>query len=254
MRNFKKGIICAGFILLLSTSVWAETISIVADEWYPYNGAPNSSYPGYGIEIASRIFRAAGFKVTYSIVPWKRAIADTRKGKYTAILGAFKEDAPDFYFPKEEFGQCQNCFFVKKENSWRYTGLNSLLLQRIGLIQDYSYGKELDDFFKRNPKITDFAFGGDPLALNIKKLLTGRFQVLVEDQNVFSAKAKALGVSEKIIKAGKARKIENVYIAFSPKNPKSKEYAAIYTEGIRKLKKSGELDKILARYGLSYWK
>ncbi|SFV56538.1 ABC transporter, periplasmic domain [hydrothermal vent metagenome] len=46
---------------------------------------------------------------------------------------------------------------------------------------------------------------------------------------------------------------DNVYLAFSPNNPHSKEYAKILSEGINTLRKSGELDKILAKYGLHDW-
>ena len=45
-----------------------------------------------------------------------------------------------------------------------------------------------------------------------------------------------------------------VYTVFSPATPaKSKQYAQILVKGIEKLRQTGNLDKILAKYGLEDW-
>jgi polar amino acid transport system substrate-binding protein len=43
-------------------------------------------------------------------------------------------------------------------------------------------------------------------------------------------------------------------MAFSPKNPKSKEYAKLLSAGIEQMRLSGELSKILAKYQLTDWR
>ncbi|MCD4720459.1 MAG: transporter substrate-binding domain-containing protein [Desulfobacula sp.] len=240
--------------IVVAVPATAGTITIVADAWPPYNGLPNTSEPGYGIEIAHQVFKAAGYTVDYKIVPWNRAIIDTREGKYNAIIGANIEDAPDFIFSEEEFGVSKRDFWARKGSSWRFTGIESLLKVRIGAIKDYSYGKELDKFFKKNKELVQYVYGQDPLVQNIKKLLSGRIDITVENKNVFLQKAKKMGVSSQIISVGGSGSIDNLYIAFSPKIAKSREYAEIFTKGIRKLKDSGKLEKILAKYGLEYWK
>ena len=45
-----------------------------------------------------------------------------------------------------------------------------------------------------------------------------------------------------------------VFIAFSPAKKESAEYAKILTDGLKKLRETGELKKILAKYGLEDWK
>lgn len=252
------------FILLIAffivaTLSAADEITIVADEWPPYNGKPNSTEPGYGIEIAKHIFEAAGHTVVYSIVPWNRAIRDAKNGEYNAIIGATKQEAPDFIFPEEEFGLSENAFFVKKGGSWEsweYKGAKSLLSARVGLIKEYSYGKELDRFFKVHKNSVQYVHGDDPLLLNINKLLIGRFDVTIEDSNVFLQKAMKMGVADQIIKVRSKKTTEDnrIYIAFSPKKSKSREYAGILTKGINNLRRSGELEIILAKYGLKDWK
>ncbi len=46
-----------GMLFLLSGSILAKSVSIRADEWFPINGVPGSSSPGYMIELAQNIKR-----------------------------------------------------------------------------------------------------------------------------------------------------------------------------------------------------
>ena len=101
----------------------------------------------------------------------------------------------------------------------------------------------------------------EPLVLNIRKLLKGRIDVIPEDKSVFIETANGMGVLEKIESAGidpinskEGLDEARLYMAFSPKNPKSKEYAKLISAGIEQMRLSGELGKILAKYGLTDWR
>ncbi|WP_108652002.1 substrate-binding periplasmic protein [Dongshaea marina] len=232
----------------------AATITVVADRWEPYNGEPKSSRPGYAIEIVEKIFQSAGHEISYSLLPWKRAIQLTRQGRYNAIIGSYKEDAPDFIFPEEEIGISDNAFFVRKGEPWRYQGLESLKGKTIGLIMGYNYGQELDPFLQRHTQYIQYAYGADPLEININKLLYKRFDLLLENSIVLTHKASRMGVSNDIEYAGRTEHIHKIYLAFSPRDNQSTNYAALVTRGIRELRQSGVLQQILDRYGLKDWK
>ena len=49
------------------------------------------------------------------IVPWKRAIAETRSGRYHGAIGASKTDAQGFVFPEEELARNVLSFYIKKD-------------------------------------------------------------------------------------------------------------------------------------------
>ncbi len=241
-------------MFIFATPAMADEITIVADEWAPYCGKPDSTHPGYGIEIAQHVFEAAGHTVLYIIIPWGRAIKETRDGRFNAIIGAGKEDAPDFVFPEEEFGMYKNSFYAKRGGTWTYEGLESLRTIKIGAINAYSYGDEIDKYFRETPQRVQYVHGADPLTQNINKLLLNRFDVLIEDENVMLQKIKEMGMANKIVNVGVTSGIGKLYIAFSPKIAKSKEYAEIFTKGIRELKDSRKFEIILTKYGLTYWK
>ena len=253
-RRLPLKIILSVFILLFTPPVSAAEIIIVADEWPPYCGKAGSTYPGYGVEIAQQIFEEAGHTFKYFNIPWIRAINETRKGNYSAIIGAYKEEAPDFVFPEEEFGVSRYAFYAKQGSLWKYAGLESLQSKKIGLIKGYSYGEELNAYFDENAHRIQYVSGSDPLYQNIKKLLAGRFDTLIAGENVMVYKIKQMGVVGEVINVGVTDISANLYIAFSPTKRESAKYAEIFSNGIRNLKKSGKLDQILDRYEIHYWK
>ncbi len=245
-------------ILLFTVTSSADTISIVADEWCPYNCVPESDKPGYMIEIAVTVFQKSGHTVDYKTINWSRAIDKTRKGKYTAIVGAAKGDAPDFIFPDQEQGVTISSFFLKKGATWKYSGIDSLAGIKLGVIQDYDYGQFINQYLKKNSNtpLVQFVSGDNALDLNFKKIEAGRIDAILEDKNVFLLKASEMGKTDLFSHAGdeiSPGRDNKIYIAFSPLNLKSKEYATLLSKGMDEIRTSGILKNILAKYGLSDW-
>lgn len=259
---------CGTFLLAcllvsFAAVVQADTITVKSDEWCPFNCEPGSDSPGYMIEVARIIFQKAGHELTYENMPWSRSIDHARKGKIDAIPGASKGEVPDFVFPEEEFGASMTYFFVKKGTAWKFRDAGSLENIRIGVQDDYEYGVEVDAYIEKNRDTlkVQVVKSDDPVTLNLKKLLKGNIDAYPEDRLVFLYKAKEMGVLDQVEEAG-VIPVDNledfeatkVYLAFSPMNPKSREYARILSDGIREMRASGELQKILDKYGLQDWK
>jgi polar amino acid transport system substrate-binding protein len=236
----------------------ADQITVVADAWCPFTCEPDSSNPGYMIEIAREVLKKSGHTLIYKNVEWKKAIEESRKGKYNAIAGGSKSDAPDFVFPEKSLGASQNVFFVKKGSTWRYNGIESLKKVKLGVSQGYAYSEDLDKYIMTNkgkPAVS-VASGDTPLQVNIDKLMKGEIDVFIEDPSVYgnfcgsNGLLKVLGATQA---AGTDGPPEKIYIAFSPANPKSKEYAFALSAGIDKMRKTGELKKILNKYYIKDW-
>ncbi len=262
MVSIKHFIILFISVLIPSTAV-SDTILLKSDLWCPYNCAPGSDRPGYAIEIARTIFEKAGHQLTYEIAPWSRALKLAQKGQIAAVVGVSREEAPELVFPEQEFGISVISFFVRKGYAWHFTGVKSLETENVGIMADDAYGTALDAYFKKNrntDRVQEIR-AAEPLLLNIRKLLRGRIDVILEDKAVFIETARSMGVLEKTEYAGidPIRSEEDLeesklYMAFSPKNPKSKEYAKILSNGIEEMRLRGELDAILAEYGLTDWR
>ncbi len=259
MSRFPWIIALTAILVALSPAAGlADTITLRADEWCPYNCEPGSDKPGYMVEIARAVFEPMGHIVDYDLTNWSRSIMQVRRGRIDGIIGAMKSEAPDLVFPDIETGFAGAAFFVRKGFAWRYTGINSLEKVALAVIQDYGYGK-IDSYLETHrgtPKVIT-TVGEDALAINIRLLLKGRVDAVLENEAVFRNTATDMGVLAEIDHAGDDGETgENnfVYIVFSPKNPQSAAYAKALGEGMRTLRTSGRLAEILARYGLSDWR
>ncbi len=241
--------------VIFTHTLISEELVIVADPWLPFNGGIDDPHPGYLIEIAKAVFEPAGTKVVYKNVNWARAVEDARQGKVDAIAGAFVSDAPDFVFPKEPLGIVENHFYVKKESPWRYQGISSLEKISLGVINGYSYGS-LDDYVSKNKNNFEriqMVSGENALEQNIKKLMAGRIDAVVEVKSVFQYLIKNRPEAAALVDAGGLPRIE-VFIAFSPSHPQSKKRAEFLSQGVQSLRKNGRLKTILESYDLKDWK
>ena len=123
-----------------------ETLVIAADLWCPINCAVDSPRPGIFVELARDIFAEAGIQVRYETRNWARVLQEVRRGDINAAIGAGYEDAPDFLFGATPVALSCNCFYTRRDSTWRYAGVTSLPAVRLGVINDYSYGEQLDAY------------------------------------------------------------------------------------------------------------
>lgn len=236
-----------------------ETITIIADTWCPYNCNPKSPHPGFIVDIAKAAFAKHNIDVNYSILPWTQAIEESRKGKYTGIIGAAINDAPDFIFPVAAQGYTENHFYVKKGNQWKYNGINSLKSIILGAIADYSYSDELDDYIKKyklDPSHMQMMSGDDALGINLSKLARGKIGATVESNYVMNYYLSQHNMKDQVDDAGSLPPSDKnkLYIAFSPKDKKlAQKYADILSVETANMRTNGELKKILDIYGLTDW-
>lgn len=243
---------------LILCNARADHLVIAADPWCPFNCEPGTDKPGFIIEIAQQVFATKGHTLEYKKLPWARAIQEARDGKLTGIAGAYREDAPDFVFPDHEQAVVVEAIFVLKDRNWSYQGSASLAQMSLGIIKDYAYSAEINEYIEKNqgsPDKIQVADGENALEINLRKLLHGRVDALVESESVFWYSAGQLALAGKFKSAGQVHAgPQKAYIAFSPAAPEAKKYAQILSEGMDTLRKSGELARILAKYNLQDWK
>lgn len=252
LRFLTVGLVAVGLI----GTAQAEEITLAADVWCPYNCAPGSERPGYMVEIATQAFQSAGHKLTYKTIPWARALADVEAGKLTGVFGASPVEAPGLVYPKLPLAQSRNVLLVRAGDSFTWTSVKSLEPYALGIILDYTYGTILDPYIKANLKNTNRiqVMGGDePLKGNLRKLLAGRIAVTVDDAAVMAYEIADQKLTDSVRMVDISDAANPLYIGFSPKLPQAPAYAKLLDETVAKLRASGDLEKILARYGLRDW-
>jgi len=251
-------------VLLLSSSAalaMPSSITVVADNWCPYNCEPDSEKPGYVIELIKAIYEPENIKVNYEIMPWTRAINATRDQKYTAIICAAKNEAPDFVYPQRMVGVSIYKFYTRKDSDWTYQNTASLENVALGAVDGYSYNNDIDAYLKHNRRDrarVQLVSGEFATEQNIRKLMAKRIDVMLEDPNVVANSLLALDEKDSLRASGRLDnpnpEQDNLYLAFSPNNPDAKALAAIFDRGLVRIRETGELERIMNRYGLEDWR
>lgn len=238
------------FVLTIGSSVQADTITLRTDAWCPYSCDPKSDHPGILAEIVEAAFARVGDDVDYQVTSWPRAIKEVRTGKANVLLGAYRGDAPDFVFHEQPAAISRMEFRKLPANDWEYEGLASLEGLSIGAIKDYSYGDSLDAYFAAHPEQMQMSFGKDPLVSLVRRLERGRVDVVIEESRVMAYFLKTHPEFTELVPAG-GTDGHLIYVPLSPALPDlSRDLASVIDEGIEALRKSGELEKIYARYGV----
>ncbi|MEW9900813.1 transporter substrate-binding domain-containing protein [Chitinivorax sp. PXF-14] len=233
-------------------SLLAEDIVLAApDYWCPVSCKAGGAEEGFAVELLRTVFERQGYTVRYRNLNYSRALAEARSNRVTAITAAYKREAPGFVFPAEPSLVGHYCFFTRPGGSWRYTGTASIPGRVVGVIQSYSYGQALDGYIQRHHANFDIHTGDGALQRMIGKLQIGRLDAFVEDETL----VRYMQIKDPRLALRQAGCTEAVYAypAFSPSNTHAQQYAALYSAGVAALRKSGELGRILARYGATEW-
>ena len=239
-----------------TTFAGGDVIRLAGDPWCPFVCSVEPKLPGFGVEIARRAFELAGHSTEFSEMAWAKAVVDARGGKKDALVGALKADAPEFIFPKNSIGRQISCFYTLKKSNWSYSGNASLSKKALGVVNDYKYGSPLDQYIEHNQanhQLIDQIAGIDTVRRQVRKLVSSRVDVFVEDQSVmaFFFQHDGAEYSNQLRKAGCLKGVE-LYVAFSSADPEaSRLRAAEFDRGVATLNASGELKKIMAKYGLN---
>jgi len=244
------------FLLMGTHPAWSQTVTLVADEWPPFNKSGDKEQ-GYMIDLAREAFAMEGMSVEYVVLPWKRAIMGVRKGLYDGLVGATRTEVPDFVFPEEELAINYLSFFVTVESSWQFEGVDSLEYVTLAVTAGYDYRDWLNDYItlhKGDEYRIQTMFGHHPIERNLKLLLSGRVDVIVDNAASIRYTARQISCQDQIRLAGKGTLPAYLYIAFSPQNTDSERLAEYLSVGLRRLRSSGRLSSILERYGLKDWR
>jgi len=255
MTSLLKILACIVVSGLAVDAYSAQTLRLRADFWMPYNGDPSAEHPGFAVELAKAIFEPQGIKVDYATMPWVDSLEAARQGKIDGVIGAsLGSETKGLTVPEESIGEPRVVVLVRKDNPWKFENVPSLKAVRLGVVDGYAYWDSLDEYIKAGspPKVVTFK-GDTPLVDALTQLKAGEIDAVPETMAVFVWTVKGMGMSPADFRIVHTHQNEPIYIAFSG-TPTGVEYAKIFDAGVKQLRTSGKLEKLLKSYGMSDWK
>lgn len=255
MLALARAFFLAGLLASTSASLAdPAVVRLASDEWCPYVCTTAGKLEGgFLVEVATRALAASGYRVEARLLPLNRAMRETADG---TLDGVFAPPSNALLQPSIVLGYSRSCFFTRTKSAWTYRGIDSLRGRRLGLIGHYEYDVGVGDQYIRenasNRHAVDFSYGATAGYTNAKKLLLGRFEILLEHEMVMNKLIADMKAQGKFRNAGCLEQEFPLVIGFATRAKPTELYVSALAQGVQQLEKSGELERIRARHGVKH--
>lgn len=240
------------FALPLSTLASSEVLKVAVIDWCPQICLTQKD-KGFLIDIFDQFAMKEHYAVNYIHLPWSRGIDQVKKGQVDVLLAPSKKEGEGLYFPAEEIGAQQMCFYGKKSLKWQYKGIKSIHSKMIiAAAQDASL-VELELFARQNPKLFDFQPINDHSVL-VNRILKNQGDVFLYTRKSIVSYLKERKL-EGLIESKGCLKAEELYAALRPTDVIwAQALDEKFSRFMRQARKNGAILQIMRHYGFDDWK
>lgn len=242
-------------ILLLPLNSQGEVVRFTSIDYCPFTCNPLTEDGKEGImtDVVRAAFEEAGFTLEIEIMPYVRAVRAVEEGKFDGIMVVGKYWAPELIYPELPTLTQRMMFMVKPEHPWRYRGYDSLSEVSVAVIKGFDYADDdINGYIKNNRESENIVMlhGNNTTQRGLRLLTIDRVDTYIEGEHTALYHIDKYDLKDEFIVAGfSARPFED-FTGFSPRSARAKEYAELLNQKIIQLKRSGELDEMLKRYGI----
>lgn len=241
-----------------SETLLKDTVINITDdgnEWPPYtyyktvNGKRTGELTGYSVDVISEIFREKGISFRITLLPWKREQVEVEKGtSFQMFLNAtYNRERDKKYYISEPYYSTNGYYFYSRKkfpDGPRIKSLNDLKKFRIAGLLGHNY----TDYGISDKNI--YLGSGDYESLALQ-LHTGRYDIFLESREIvagWSILNRDI-LSDKSLGCMRVPDMKPVYFHMMfTRNETGLELKRIVDAGLRKMAKSGRLDKIRRKY------
>ena len=244
-----RTLLYAFFLIFIgSRCLAATTLTVGISTGYPpYYYEENETVTGLCVDIINGVAQEMHLDINYKIFPWKRLLANARKGSVDAIMPLFrtKEREQFLYFDGLGIAFETNHFFTRKDFPVKYNGdFQNIEKYNLGVVTDYSYGEAFDTYQNFHKVVTT----SDKHL--IEMFAHHRFDIGVGNRYVtlFYANKQNVGDKNKFIEPPITK--EMLYFGITRKGDHH-QLAKQFAEALQRFKKTRKYQNIYQKYKLS---
>jgi polar amino acid transport system substrate-binding protein len=191
----KKPLVLLFSLLLTITGVAAtETIKVVTEDWPPYNFAkPNGQVGGISTDIVRKVLNKSGLKYDIQVYPWARSFDMAKNQSHVMIYSIFRSREREHLFkwvcPLTDPVKLY-VYRLRENKDINMTTIMDAKKYITGVTRgDYPHNYLVDLAFKED---THFQLSPSD-SLNVKKLLSGRIDLVIEAELTMRMILKQMG-------------------------------------------------------------
>ncbi|RPH42280.1 MAG: ABC transporter [Desulfobulbaceae bacterium] len=245
----KYTVLILGLLLsscFLQHTAFAENaIRLASLEWEPYIGTKLKDQ-GYAAILTREAFKASGYSVEISFMPWARVVAMAREGKYDGYLPEYSaESLKADFLVSDPFPGGPLVLFKRKSDSITFTSLADLKPYKIGVVRDYVNTEEFDKalFLQKEVANND--------TTNLRKLMGKRIDLVVMDKfvGIYLMKRDFPDHFEEIDILKSVLEEKSLHLCISKKSPGAEDKMKAFNEGLKIIKDNGMVETLLKENG-----
>lgn len=233
-------------LALFPLSLWAQglTLTLVTDDYPPYEYTDQAGNAvGMDVELLQAAAQKAGITLKIDFYPWERCKQMAANGDADGLfsLGKTEERLALYYYPATVLSTSRDVFFANDLYKGNPKTIAELEGQTVGTLLGYEYTDE----FLNNLKIKKLESPTQEAVTNI--FIGKRVGIILQTELVGLhqfREAQFTGYRVLPIKMA----VDEAFVAFSKKSKNGKAGFEKLAAALAALQKSGELDKIRAKY------
>jgi polar amino acid transport system substrate-binding protein len=226
--------------------VRAETITVATGEFPPWT-TESARYDGFVNRVVAAAFARGGIAVKFIYMPWKRAEAETKLGRYDASAVWFANPGSESDFVlSDPISQHKEVFFYLKSKPFpRWETLSDLRGLKLGATLGYTYTGEFWAMAQAGTLHVDVA-GRD--VLNLKKVLAGRIDAFPLDEVtgwllLSNTELFLPGIKDLFATAARPLRSTPGYLRFPRQQARTSYLVGKFNAGLLELKSDGSYDR-----------
>ena len=232
-------------LAVCSAALQAETVTVAAeDSWYPFSGLVKGQGQGMTVDIVRAAYRALGLEVRFNFMPYARCVAMARSGAELACFDTFRtpDTESEFLWHSPSLFNVEYRIYAPIDSKQRHLGVRDLEGQHVAVTRGYEYGAEFD----RNTKVLRELSSSDES--NFRMLLAGRVAYTITAEVIAKTLFKQHPELANKFRAVGSVSRNDVYMAFSRRNPDGPREMARFEKGLKIIRENGSLQAIEQRW------
>lgn len=204
------------FLLVLVLE--AQTLTVLTEDFPPYNYIEDGKIIGITTEIIEEIFKRTKIDYNIELLPWTRAYKTTLKDKNTVLFSiAYTEERKDLFKWVGPVIPTAMAVIAKKEKNIKIDSISNLASYKIGVVKD-----DIGEVLLKSAGVPDEAFEevASPKQ-NAKKLNAGRVDMVAYEENAMKWVLKNEGFDVDDYEVIYQLQTVNMHIAFNKQTPDS---------------------------------
>jgi polar amino acid transport system substrate-binding protein len=245
MSLFTKARLVGWLVLSFAASAWGQTLTVVTEEYPPYNFQDNNSkkISGMATEVVEEILKRTSISYKLGIYPWARAYQMAQDAPNVLIYSIGRNEQREALFKWVDVIAPYDVYL------YRLKSRPEIKVQSIEDIRHYKIGAVRDDvraqYLEKAQVPMDLVVED---SANAKKLASRRIDMFPIDELAMVALYKREGLDPVgMVKAFKLEALSTgLYMAFSKQTPD--DVVRKCRAALAEIKKDGTFEKIRAKY------